>query len=129
QRSRALRDKDLTIRWAGVTAHLKSVYGSEIERAASRAAFEKSLADVKEWYERTKAVEAPFKAVGVNQPFLLAYHPQNNRELLSRDGELCTTFMATFPLPTVGRKQDSAGGGAAGGVSKLRLGVVSAQVK
>jgi predicted O-linked N-acetylglucosamine transferase (SPINDLY family) len=129
QRAQALRDQDLTIRWAGVTAQLKSVYGSEIERAASRKAFETSLAEVKEWYERTKAVEAPFKAVGVNQPFLLAYHPQNNRELLSRYGELCTTFMATYPLPTAVRKRDSTDGGAAGGAPKLRLGVVSAQVK
>jgi protein O-GlcNAc transferase len=131
QRAQALRDKDLAIRWAAVTAQLKAVYATVAERDASRAAFAKCLAEVKAWYESTPALQAPFKAVGVNQPFLLAYHPQNNRELLSRYGELCTTFMSTFPLPAAAAapKRTGTTGSITGGARKLRLGVVTAKVR
>ena len=120
QRAQALRENDLAIRWAGVMAHLKSVYRTEPERAASREAFGKSLQDAQEWYERTPAVESAFKAVGVSQPFLLAHHPYNNRDLLSRYGRLCAAFMSTFPLPPAGATRPS---------NRLRLGVVAAHVK
>jgi len=128
QRAQALREKDLNIRWAGVMAHLKTVYRSEPERAASREAFGKALQEVKQWYEQTPKVESAFKAVGVNQPFLLAYHPDNNRDLLSGYGQLCAAFMSSFPLPATGKRSSKAAGSTEG-ARKLRLGVVSAQVK
>ena len=132
QRAIALKDKDLAIRWALVMAPLRTVYESESARAASREAFAKGLRDVKEWYEQTSGIESAFKAVGVIQPFLLAYHPYNNRELLSRYGELCTAFMSTLPAPagtTTKTKRVSAQGSAVGGERKLRLGIVSAHVR
>jgi protein O-GlcNAc transferase len=132
QRAIALKDKDLAIRWTLVMAPLRTVYESESARAASREAFAKGLRDVKEWYEHTSGIESAFKAVGMIQPFLLAYHPYNNRELLSRYGELCTTFMSTLPAPagtTIKTKRVSAQGSIAGGERKLRLGVVSAHVR
>jgi predicted O-linked N-acetylglucosamine transferase (SPINDLY family) len=131
QRAQGLRDKDLAIRWASVSAQLKMVYGTEAERAASRQAFAQRLAEVQQWYESTPAIQTPFKAVGVNQPFLLAYHPQNNRELLSRYGELCTTFMSTYPLPTAAAAPGrvATADGITGSARKFRLGVVSAQVR
>jgi predicted O-linked N-acetylglucosamine transferase (SPINDLY family) len=129
QKAQALRDKDLTIRWASVTAQLKAVYMSEVERVASREAFDKRMDSVRQWYESTPAIEAPFKAVGVNQPFLLAFHPENNRELLSRYGELCSTFMATYPLPAGVPGKVAKPASVTAGARKLRLGVVSAQVR
>ena len=129
QRAQELREKDLTVRWALVMAHLKSVYRTEPERAASREAFGKALQDVQEWYERTPAVEFAFKAVGVSQPFFLAYHPYNNRDLLGRYGQLCARFMSTLPLPSSAAKRPSKGAGIPAGERKLRLGVVSAHVK
>ena len=120
QRAQALRENDLAIRWAGVTAHLKSVYRTEPERAASREAFAKSLQATKEWYERTPGVESAYKAVGVSQAYLLAHHPYNNRALLSCYGGLCAAFMATFPVQAAATRQPA---------DKLRLGVLTAHVE
>jgi predicted O-linked N-acetylglucosamine transferase (SPINDLY family) len=44
----------------------------------------------------TSGIEDPFRAVGVCQPFYLAYQPFNNRELLVRYGELCASWMTTL---------------------------------
>jgi predicted O-linked N-acetylglucosamine transferase (SPINDLY family) len=129
-RAKLIKDRDLAIRWAIALAQLKRVYWSEPEKTASRAAFGECLRDVKEWYERTPAVESPFKAVGVSQPFFLAYHPHNNRELLRCYGELCTAFMSTYPLPSAAvTKRSSRDIGITGGARKLRLGVVSGYIR
>jgi protein O-GlcNAc transferase len=132
-RAVSLRDKDLAIRWALVMAPLKTVYKSETDRIASREAFARGLQEVREWYERTTGIESAFAAVGVSQPFLLAYHPQNNRELLSSYGRLCVDFMATLKAEAVkGAKKKPIVTPAAGDTSssgrKLRLGVVAAHV-
>ena len=78
-------------------AYLKDVYASEAEVIASRKGFGKSLDELKLWYESMSSIEAPYKAVGSVQPFLLAYQNYNNLDLLKRYGALCATFMATLP--------------------------------
>ena len=129
QRALALKENDPTLRLAGVMAHLKRIYRTEPERAASREAFGKSLDEMRQWYAGKPAVEAAFQAVGTNQPFLLACHPYNNRDLLGRYGELCAALMSTLPLPAATAKRPSPQGDGGAGERKLRLGVVCAHVK
>jgi protein O-GlcNAc transferase len=129
ERALVLDGKSLTVRWALALAQLKAVYETESEVAASRAAFGKCLDDIKSWYERTPAIEAPYNTVGSVQPFALAYQNYNNRDLLKRYGALCTAFMATLPrrVPGAGSPPGGSAGRPAG--RKVRLGVVSAHIR
>jgi predicted O-linked N-acetylglucosamine transferase (SPINDLY family) len=125
----ALDENNLTVRWAIAMGRLKPIYESESEVTASRQAFAKSLDEIKSWYESTPGIQAPYKAVGSDQPFYLTYQHYNNRDLLKKYGALCATFMASLPLRvarTAGRAESTQGSPAAG---KLRLGIVSAHVR
>jgi predicted O-linked N-acetylglucosamine transferase (SPINDLY family) len=129
QRALALENNDLNLRWAIAVAHLKAVYNSEAEIAVSRNAFAASLEDVDLWYQNSTGVHEPFRAVGVIQPFFLAYQPFNNRKLLKRYGELCATWMATLPnqrslLGTLPSVEDPSRTGS----RKLRIGIASAHI-
>jgi protein O-GlcNAc transferase len=126
ERARALDDKNPIVRWALAMGRLKTIYESESEVIASREAFEKSLDEIKSWYESTPGIEAPYRAVGTIQPFLLTYQHYNNRDLLKRYGALCASFMST--LPRRGPVGDIQRTGPIGG-RKLRFGVVSAHVR
>jgi protein O-GlcNAc transferase len=129
QRAGKLDEKNLTIRWASAIAQLKAVCKSESEVTTSRSNFSTSMNELKAWYQRTAGILEPFNAVGVNQPFFLAYQPFNNRELLSRYGELCTTLMATLPIPAddPGKRAAASTGSSADG-RKLRIGFASAHI-
>jgi predicted O-linked N-acetylglucosamine transferase (SPINDLY family) len=129
ERALVLDGKSLTVRWALALAQLRAIYDSESEVAASRTAFGKSLDDIKSWYERTPAVEAPYNTVGTVQPFALAYQNYNNRDLLKRYGALCAAFMSTLPkrMPADGFPPGDSAGRPAG--RKLRLGVVSSHIR
>jgi protein O-GlcNAc transferase len=121
ERARALDDKNLTVRWVLAIAQIKTIYESESEIPESRKLFAKSLDEIESWYASMPGIEAPDRAVGAVQPFWLAYHPYNNRDLLKRYGALCVTFMSKLPR--------RGGGLAQNGVSpvgrKLRIGIVS----
>ena len=129
RRALALDENNLTVRWALAMGHLKVIYASESEAVASRRAFGTSLDELKLWYENTPGIEAPYKAVGTVQPFLLAYQNYNNRDLLKRYGALCATFMAALPrrAPIGQRGDDNTSVSSA--ARKLRLGIVSAHVR
>jgi len=97
QRAVALDEKNLRARWAIAIAHLKPIYQSESDLHESRRRFAAAIGEVGAWYGLNTDVEDPFRAVGVCQPFYLAYQPFNNRELLARYGALCATWMETLP--------------------------------
>lgn len=125
ERARALDDKNLTVRWVLAIAQIKTIYESESEIPESRKLFAKSLDEIESWYESNPAIEAPDKAVGAVQPFWLAYHPYNNRDLLKRYGALCVTFMSKLPRRAPdGRAQN----GASPAGRKLRIGIVSSHI-
>jgi predicted O-linked N-acetylglucosamine transferase (SPINDLY family) len=131
ERAVHLDGRNLKIRWAMAIARLKPICATESEILDSRAAFANALTEVEAWYRRTAEVDEPFGAVGAVQPFFLAYQHFNNRELLSRYGALCASWMATLPT-------DVADAGEAPGAcsarrakvarSKLRVGIASAHV-
>jgi protein O-GlcNAc transferase len=128
QRALNLDGTRLNVRWAMAIAHLKPIYKSESEIAASREAFGKALDEVEAWYRRAEDVNEAFGAVGAVQPFYLAYQPFNNRELLSRYGALSTSWMATLPTNISGAAGPSGARGPERLGGKLRIGIASAHI-
>ncbi len=130
QRAARTDEKNLVIRWATVIAQLKAICKTGAEVTESRVNFSRAMDEVKTWYQDTVAIHEPFGAVGVCQPFYLAYQPFNNRELLTRYGELCATWMATLPaIPaeaTTDRPRIPTGSSPAG--RRLRIGFASAHI-
>ena len=108
---------------------LPAVAASESEVVAARENFSTGLEEIENWYRSTVGIKRPFEAVGVQQPFYLAYQPFNNLALLTRYGDLCALWMATFPAPV--RLPGGAGANAAPVSApgrKLRIGFVSAHI-
>ena len=91
----ALNPGFVEARWALTLSQLPAVCASADEPALRRAAFSRELDELDRWFdpERTKDGE---RVVGIQQPFLLAYQEQNNRELLGRYGRLCARLMQSW---------------------------------
>jgi predicted O-linked N-acetylglucosamine transferase (SPINDLY family) len=108
-------------RWARAMSHLPAVYGAGIDPAERRRAFAAELKSLRKWFAASKRPDA-FLAVGVHQPFYLAYQESPNRELLAEYGELCAGQM--------GQWQSRAGLAppAKRARSKPRIGIVSAHI-
>jgi len=121
-------DGHLNFRWTMAIACLKPIYLSESQVEGSRSAFAKALEEVEAWYRSSEDVKEPFRAVGINQPFYIAYHPFGNRELLSRYGALCTSWMTTLPSDIYDAGGNFRTGGADRARGKLRIGIVSAHI-
>jgi predicted O-linked N-acetylglucosamine transferase (SPINDLY family) len=128
-RASLLDERNLVFRWTRVMAQLPAIAASESDVAAARDNFSAGLEEIENWYRSTVGIERPFEAVGVQQPFYLAYQPFNNLALMTRYGDLCALWMATFPAPAA-----VANGLAAQAMPrpvpgrKLRIGFVSAHV-
>lgn len=125
----SLDERNLIARWSLVIAHLKCIYSSAAEIAASRQEFAKGLEEIEAWYRAASPLPEPFNAVGVNQPFFIAYQPFNNRELLARYGALCAAWMATLPAAAsaAGESARVARPASARG-NKIRVGFASAHI-
>jgi protein O-GlcNAc transferase len=121
-------DGHLNFRWTAAIAHLKPIYVSADEIEASRIAFSEALEEVETWYQRSEDVEEPFRAVGITQPFYIAYQPFCNRELLSRYGALCNSWMATLPTTIYDPGGRFRTGGSNRTHDKLRIGIVSSHI-
>jgi len=113
--------------WHRAFSALRLVYDSEADLAQRRAVYSADLADLT---ERVAALDptarqALAEQVGQRQPFLLAYHGLNDRELQDRYGDLVCRIMGEAwpdyaqrpPLPPM----DADG--------RWRLGIVSAQFR
>ncbi|HKA39033.1 MAG TPA: tetratricopeptide repeat protein, partial [Burkholderiales bacterium] len=109
-------------RWVLAMCRTLPVDESEAEAARNRAAFSSELVELERWYGAQRVVDGSL-TVGLLQPFGLAYQEENNREVLSRYGNLCTRLMAAWHegqgLVPARRKGGSSGA--------IRVGVVSAQ--
>jgi len=129
QRAVKLDGKNLKVRWAIAIAHLKPFYEKEADIEVSRREFAKCIDEVAAWYRNSEGINEAFNAVGVSQPFYIAYQPFNNRDLLSGYGAVCTAWMKTLPI-------DASGAGRVAGVScaspqggdKRRVGIASAHI-
>jgi predicted O-linked N-acetylglucosamine transferase (SPINDLY family) len=115
----ALNPDYVESRWALTMSQLPAVCMDQGEAARRRAAFARELGEMDRWFD---AARTPLgaRAVGVNQPFYLAYHEENNRDLLASYGALCCRLMHDWST-RVGLRaptRNPPGG-------KLRVGVVS----
>jgi tetratricopeptide (TPR) repeat protein len=95
KRTLLLEPANAEARWALAVSRLSAFYNDEREMTESRAAFAAALEELSKWLSDTQPADA-YKAVGTLQPFLLAYHETNNRDLLRLYGELCAAAMATW---------------------------------
>jgi len=83
--------------WALVMAQLPLVRGAgeDEDLPAVRARFSRELDALQAWLE-TRPPGAGWRAVGVQQPFALAYHEDDNRALLASYGALCARQMQAW---------------------------------
>jgi protein O-GlcNAc transferase len=82
-------------RWALTMAQVAPLAGAGPTVQKSRAAFARMLTELDRWFD-TERSRVGHKAVGTTQPFYLAYHAEDNRELLQRYGALCSRLMAPW---------------------------------
>lgn len=75
-------------RWGLVLTELALVHDSMDVVGNYRDAFARGLDELDAWFDSTR-VQGGFNAIGTQQPFYLAYHDENNRNLLARYGALC----------------------------------------
>jgi predicted O-linked N-acetylglucosamine transferase (SPINDLY family) len=108
-------------RWACAMSQLPMVAADEAELARSRADFAAELAALERWCEANGPQKAA-RAVGVQQPFYLAYQEEDHREVLARYGALCAGLMGTW--------QEAAGLRRTAIVTRaeIRVGIVSAHI-
>lgn len=109
------------VRWQLAMSRIQLVAESENEVATSRAEFLHELAELNTWFDTRMALG--HRAVGVYQPFFLAYQEKNNRDLLSRYGALCARLMKYWldeqKLPPMSIPHNPV----------IRVGVVSAHIR
>ena len=74
------------------TSQLPAFYDVDTEPEACRAAFSLELERLENWFDSAR-IALGHRAVGVQQPFCLAYTEQDNRDLMRRYGNLCCRIM------------------------------------
>lgn len=106
-------------RWALAMSQIPAVCEADADPVRFRIAFSERLDELDRWFDAARISEG-FKAVGVMQPFLLAYQEEDNRALLQRYGSLCTRIMSAWfdrqDFPRAERRHPTA---------PIRIGVVS----
>ena len=88
----ALNPDFVRARWALAMSRIPGVPETNDDAARGRAEFATDLDDLEQRLDATRAQDGP-SAVGVQQPFSLAYQEENNRDLLQRYGRLCARLM------------------------------------
>ena len=82
-------------RWSATMCLIPVLREANDDLARIRARFAADQEALDRWFDAARAVEG-HEAVGVQQPFWLAYQEQDNRELLERYGRLCARLMARW---------------------------------
>ena len=107
--------------WALAVAQLPVFCQSDDDYASTRTDFTRELDNLSDWLNTHTTNEA-YRSVGSYLPFYLAYQEENNRDLLSRFGGLCSQTMERWRtrqgLPPPARAANRV----------IRLGIVSAQI-
>ena len=111
-----------TARWILAMAALKPIYETDAQVPMSRSQLASSMTELENWFRET-ANRRAYEAVGACQPFYLAYHEANNRELLIQHGNLCVSWMTSLrPRPTANRPTIARS-------AKMRIGIASAHIR
>jgi protein O-GlcNAc transferase len=130
RQSVAMEGNNAIAHWKLAMSECRSYYSATAEIEASRQAFSDSVENLQTWFRAAPRPEA-YRAVGSTQPFYLAYHPHNNKDLLTRYGKLCTEWMASMPIdvPLVRSGRGSAPQNASAAGRKMRIGIASAYIR
>lgn len=101
----ALDPENAAARWIRVMAAIPAVRDASEDLATLRARFREELRGLAQWFASGRAVHG-HRAVGIQQPFWLAYQDADNVELLQTYGRLCAGLMSAWqaraglgPLP------------------------------
>ena len=76
-------------------SQIPAVYEADADPGVYKAAFSRELEALEGWVDATRLAKG-VNAVGVLQPFYLAYQEENNRDLLKRYGNLCARLMGEW---------------------------------
>ena len=130
RQSVAIDGNNAIARWKLAVSEIRPFYKTAIELEASRRAFSESLENLQAWFRATQRPDA-YRAVGCTQPFYIAYHPFNNRDLLARYGKLCGEWMASMPTdaPLARGGQRRAPQNDSATERKIRIGIASAHIR
>ena len=117
----SLKPDNAEARWALVLTELALVHDSQDRTVNHRAAFTRGFSDLDKWFTADR-IKDGFGALGSQQPFYLAYHEENNREMLAQYGALCQRLAAYWQdeLQLIPRERLPG--------RQLRVGLVSAHV-
>jgi len=118
----AANSSHVQARWAITMAQVNPICSDVREVAKTRSTFARMLAELDKWFDAARSAEG-YKAVGSTQPFYLAYHEADNRELLGRYGALCARLMAAWQAERIPAAKPGARSGA------IRVGIASAQLR
>jgi protein O-GlcNAc transferase len=116
-----LRPDYASARWALAFNCLPGIELSAISAAQHRAQLGQELDALNTWFTDERLPLAPL-AVGSSQPFQLAYHEENNRDLLQQYGRLCHRLMSHWQHHSLPAMKKSSPG------SRVRIGIVSAHL-
>lgn len=114
----ALSPESPEARWVRVICFVPAIREAGDDLPAMRRQFGAGLDELERWFDAKRAATG-HKAVGVAQPFWLAYQAQDNRDLLQRYGRLCARLMGQW------QAQPGAPGSAPRAPGPIRVGVVS----
>lgn len=96
ERALSLNPDFAEARWSLAMSCLPSVPADSADMAAHRSAFAGELSRLASWFSGMRAASG-HRAVGVQQPFALAYQEADNLELLRQHGALCAQLMEHSP--------------------------------
>src|SRR6266571_117563 len=95
RRALALKPDFPEARWFLAMSQIPAVYEADADPGHYRSAFSRELGELERWFNATRLVKR-LNAVGVHQPFYLAFQEENNRSLLQRHGNLCARLMSEW---------------------------------
>ncbi len=109
-----------TARWILAMSVLKPIYETDADVRTAREKLSLAMTELHDWFKNSAHPRA-HEAVGATQPFFIAYHESNNRQLLSRHGDLCTCWMSSLPPRPPPNPRARSG--------KMRIGIASAHIR
>jgi predicted O-linked N-acetylglucosamine transferase (SPINDLY family) len=95
ERALSLDGDFVEARWAIAMSQLPKVYADAGEARRCRDAFARELRALEAWFDARRSAQS-HRAVGIQQPFALAYEEEDNRDLLRRYGALCARLMGAW---------------------------------
>ncbi|MDH3319035.1 MAG: tetratricopeptide repeat protein [Betaproteobacteria bacterium] len=82
-------------RWALAMGHVPALRAKDERLGEIRQRIATEFESLEHWFD-ANAIQGGYRAVGIQQPFWLAYQEENNRSLLKTYGQLCARLMGQW---------------------------------